>query len=296
MLKSYVYNREKLIGHCRNLLGNIPESEKIIESIFWENIYIDGEEQLQCFYGNIPAGQRFNVWSFDPYPEIVAISKVPGFQRLAVTSHRVLNLSNYSDSTTFFKALNPKKRKQLRWLKNALPAQGITIELVKNKDDLDKFEILYAHQFPKNSLGSARNSGVKKIYMDLLASGTGLGWIMYDPDHRAIAAALGFFCGDGFNFTHLTRLAGAFDKFSPGFFLVYKILCELLDEYPECRYFFMGPGEYDYKRIFLGERMAVYRYEPDQWSNIFGLLKLWNRARKEKKALTVCDRSMRKNG
>lgn len=285
MLQSYITNRRELIEHCQTLLDHNPEQEKILESIFWENIYLDDAGDLQCFYGDIPAKQRFNVWSFDPYPEDVVIDKVPGFQRLAVTSHRVLDLSRYPDSTTFFQALDQKKRKQLRWLRNALPAQGMTIEPIRCRLDLEKFEVIYARQFPRNAYGSSRNQGVKRIYMDLLDSGIGKGWLMYDADHRAVAAALGFFCGDGFNFTHLTRLAGVWDKFSPGFFLVYKILCELLDEHPSCKYFFMGPGEYDYKRIFLGERMAIYRYEPDRWSNLFGLLKLRNRARKEKARL-----------
>lgn len=285
MLQSYISNRRELIERCQKLLKDIPECEKILESVFWEKIYIGNSGGLQCFYGKIPEKQRFNVLSFDPYPETVAISKVPGFQRLAVTSHRVVDLSEYPDSKTFFQALDHKKRKQLRWLKNALPAQGVAIEPICKMDDLDKFEMLYSRQFPKNGIGSARNCGLKKIYMELLNSGIGRGWIMYDVDHRAIAAALGFFCGDGFNFTHLTRLAGALDKFSPGFFLVFKILNELLDEHPECRYFFMGPGEYDYKRNFLGKRMAIYRYEPDCWGNFLGLLKLRNRARKEKAKL-----------
>ena len=59
--------------------------------------------------------------------------------------------------------------------------------------------------------------------------------------------------GETFNFTHLTRKKGLLDKFSPGFYLTYWIVRQLYAEHPEVRYFFMGPGKYDYKPAFLAK-------------------------------------------
>ena len=57
----------------------------------------------------------------------------------------------------------------------------------------------------------------------------------------------------------------------------------LLAEHPEVKYFFMGPGEYDYKRALLGEPFLVFRYERNTLTNLFGILRLYFRCRKERK-------------
>ena len=106
---------------------------------------------------------------------------------------------------------------------------------------------------------------------------------MLDENGSPVTANLGYLNGETFNFTHLTRKKGLLDKFSPGFYLTYWIVRQLYAEHPEVRYFFMGPGKYDYKPAFLAKPLPVYRYERDSILNLFGLMRLHHRLAKERK-------------
>ena len=104
------------------------------------------------------------------------------------------------------------------------------------------------------------------------------------PAGEPLAAALGFFNGaGGYFYTHLTRGKGEYDRFSPGYYLTFAIVTKLLEEHREVKYFFMGPGEYDYKRALLGEAFPVCRYERRSWRNLPGILRLLFRRHKERK-------------
>lgn len=282
----FASRRRELISRAAKVIEAFPEKEKILETIFWENSWLDPQNNIIDYYFEHDPNKKFNLATFDPMPEKASVEKVAGHRRLAVTSHRVLDLAPYPDSKAFFRALSQKNRKKLRWLKNAIPAQNVKIVPFDAANDFDDFENIYSTQFPKNAKGSARNQGMKAVYQDFFSDGTAAGWKMIytevGKEPIPIAFALGFFCGKGFYFTHLTRIEGVLDKFSPGFFLVFKLISELIDRETPPEIFFMGPGEYDYKRHFLGKPCAIYRYEKNSWCNLPGLIRLYHRAWKQK--------------
>ena len=283
--ETFSLQRAELIARASQVIAAFPDQEKILETLFWENSWCDKKGNILDQYHPHFADKKFNLATFEAMPEVAEVEKVPDYRRLAVTSHRVLELTPYPDSEAFFRALSQKNRKKLRWLKNALPAQNVKVVPFDAEKDFDDFEDLYSTQFPKNAKGSARNEGMKAIYKNFFSDGTAAGWkMLYTADGKTIpiAFALGFFCGKGFYFTHLTRSEGVLDKFSPGFFLAFQMISDLIDRETPPEMLFMGPGESDYKRHFLGKQFAIYRYEPDSWRNLPGLIRLYHRAWKQK--------------
>ncbi len=104
-----------------------------------------------------------------------------------------------------------------------------------------------------------------------------------DQEGRDVAACLGYIHRRAFNFSHLTRQdRSPLDKYSPGFYLVFWTI-EALYREQTADWFFFGPGDYDYKPGCLGEPFPVYRYERLNPLNLGGLIKLWNRGRKERR-------------
>ena len=57
----------------------------------------------------------------------------------------------------------------------------------------------------------------------------------------------------------------------------------LYAEHPEVKFFFMGPGKYDYKPAFLARPLPVYRYVKNSFWNLPERLRLRFRLRKELK-------------
>ena len=221
--------------------------------------------------------------SFNPASELPSIEKTEGFQRLRVTLHRVLDLGAFRDEESFFRTLSHKNRKKLRWLRNAVPALGCEVIPLETEAHFRLFEKLYSAQFPKYPAGCPANEAVWQMYRELIRQNRSFSFLLLSPEKEPIAAALGYFSGTGCCYTHLTRLKGAYDKYSPGYYLTFCILMKILAEHPEMEYFFMGPGDYDYKRAFLGEPFSIYRYERDSLLNFPALLRLRFRCRKERK-------------
>ena len=279
---TYRNGRRELALHCLELLKEYPERKRILSHVFWENACC-GEDGIPQYLFYSPAGYRkMNVQSFDEL-HAPAVESAGGFKRLCVTTNWVLDMASFGCFDGWFAALSDKNRKKLRWLRNALPKQGIRILPVDGEEAFRKFEQLYAEQFPKYAAGSAENNGVWTVYQELIRLGRNFSWIMLDENGSPVTANLGYLNGETFNFTHLTRKKGLLDKFSPGFYLTYWIVRQLYAEHPEVRYFFMGPGKYDYKPAFLAKPLPVYRYERDSILNLFGLMRLHHRLAKERK-------------
>ncbi|MBO4304597.1 MAG: GNAT family N-acetyltransferase [Lentisphaeria bacterium] len=259
--------------------------EHLLEHVFWSNAALDENEGLDTFYAPLPGKGRFNATSFLPAEgsSLPRVEKTGDFLRLAVTSHFVLDLSETKDEESFFKRLSQKNRKKLRWLRNAVPAKGCRVEKLEKDSQFDLFEKLYCAQFPKYVSGGEEMRSLRKMYEAFCREGKSFSFLLLSPENEPLAASLGYISGDAFNYTHLTRARGEFDKFSPGYFLTYEVIVRLLAEHPEVKYFFMGPGEYDYKRALLGEPFLVFRYERNTLTNLFGILRLYFRCRKERK-------------
>ena len=279
--EAYLAERAELGKQCLAQLDGFPDARHILSHVFWENLWCGADGVPQPLYYEQEPRKRQNVQSFDALKP-PAIETVGKFQRLRVTANWVLELGAFGDCETWFRALSDKTRKKLRWLRNALPKEGIAIVPIADEETFRKFEILYSEQFPKHPLGSADNRGVWTVYRELDRQGRNFSFLMLDRAGNPVSANLGFIHGESFCFTHLTRKKGLLDKFSPGFYLTCHLVRELYRTRPEVRFFFMGPGRYDYKPAMLAKPLPIYRYERNSLWNLPGLLRLRHRLAKER--------------
>ena len=280
--EAYLAERAELGKQCLALLDGFPDARHILSHVFWENLWCGADGVPRALYYDEEVKKRRNVQSFDALKP-PAIETVGAFRRLCVTTNWVLDLGAFGDHETWFRALSDKTRKKLRWLRNALPKAGATLMPIREEEAFRKFEAIYCEQFPKHTPGSADNQGVWTIYRELEKQGRNFSFLMLDADGRPVAANLGFTHGSSFCFTHLTRKSGLLDKFSPGFYLTCYLVEALYRTRPEIKFFFMGPGKYDYKPAMLATPLPIYRYERDSLWNLAGLLRLRHRLAKERK-------------
>lgn len=278
--ESYLDSRAELGKACLEIVGNTPAGRRIHSHIFWENFYCDEKGEVKTLFYDSPLAKKQNVQSFDS-PQTPAIEKRGGFLRLRVTANWVLEMEKFSDLEAWFSALSGKTRKKLRWLRNALPKENISIVPIDTEERFRLFEKLYAAQFPKYSLGCEDNNGVWKIYQELEKQKRNFSFLLLDAAGNPVSANLGYINGSSFNFTHLTRTSSELDKFSPGFYLTYWLIQELFNTRPEVKCFFMGPGTYDYKPALLGKPLPIYRYVRNTLFNFPELLRLRWRLKKE---------------
>ena len=283
LFQTYTLHRSQDALHMKKLLAGFSDQEHLLEHVFWNNVVIAPDGKLKTLYTELPAQKKFNALSFTPCGKVPQIERSGNFLRLQVTSHRILNLAAFDNEEAFFSALSQKNRKKLRWLRNTMPKMGCKIVPLEDENGFKMFEKLYCAQFPKYTPGCPANRAVWKIFQELIRQQRSFSFILLSEKDEPISAALGFFDGKSYNYTHLTRSRGEYDKYSPGYYLTYCIIMRILGEHPEIEYFFMGPGEYDYKQALLGEPFAIYRYERRSLRNIFAILRMYFRCRKEQK-------------
>jgi hypothetical protein len=105
--------------------------------------------------------------------------------------------------------------------------------------------------------------------------------LLRTPDGVVFAGALGYLTDGAFNLHMLTRRDGVLDKYSPGFYLTFWLIRNMLTQDRPVLFLF-GPGEFQYKKTFLARELPIYRYERRCLPNVFGVLRLYNRLRKER--------------
>ncbi len=283
--ESYCRQRAEDAAHMLALVRDLDDDDAhLLEQVFWANVVLEEDRSLKTFYAPLPARKKFNAVSFEAADTPPEIRDIGPYASLRVSVHRVLTLGEFDGPEAFFAALSPKNRKKLRWLRNAVPALGAKIVPIENAGDFDAFEKIYAAQFPRHPVGGPTNAAVRRIYREFHRCGRSFSFLLLAPDGEPLSAALSYLSGDSCCFTHLTRSRSDYDKYSPGYYLTFRMLTMLLADHPEIRYFFMGPGDYDYKRAFLGQPLAIYRLERRAWWNWTGLLRLRHRWRKELRA------------
>lgn len=281
--EAYLAERAELGKQCLALLDGFPDPRHILSHVFWENLWCGADGVPHALYYEEKPAMRRNVQSFGPL-KAPAIETVGGFQRLCVTTNWVLDLRDFSDYETWFRALSENSRKRLRRVHNGLTKAGAVIVPIHDEESFRKFEALYSEQFPKHPAGSADNRGVWTIYRELEKQGRNFSFLMLDADGNPVAANLGFIHGKSFCFTHLTRRKGGpLDRFSPGFYLTCRLVDMLYRTRPEVKFFFLGPGKYDYKPAMLAKPLPVYRCERNSLWNLAGLLRLRHRLARERR-------------
>ena len=282
LLSAYLAGREALYDRCARRLAaeNLPHSA--LHHVFWGDFYADSSHLPVGLGGaELPRG-GFTA------PDLAAvvthdIEQVGAWKRLCVTTTWHLDLEPFADAEAWFAALSAKNRKKLRWLRNAVPKLGMRISPLATDADFADFTELYLAQFPQYRGREAELRGVREIYRLFDERGRGCSRILRDENGAAVAAALAYRSGEAVFYTHLTRAAGAYDKYSPGYYLTYAFIAGLFDAAEAPKLFFMGPGYYDYKAALGGVPAPVFRYERAAWSNLFGLIRLRHRAAKERK-------------
>lgn len=279
--EAYLAGRAELALHCHQFIAGVQDSWRTLGHVFWENAWCDSDGQPQFLFLDQGRRRRLNVQAFTECRPL-AVESVAGFQRLQVTTNWVLPMWKYKSAEEWFADLSAKNRKKLRWLRNALPKEKVEIVALDSESKFRQFEALFAAQFPRHQLHSEGNQSLWRIYQELISQGKNFSWLLLDSQGQVAAASLGYCHAGAANFTHLTRQPGVLDKFSPGFYLVYWMIEQLYVSAEPVRYFFLGPGEYDYKPAFQAFPLPVYRYERDSWLNSLGLLRLHHRCRREK--------------
>ena len=278
--EAYLEGRVELGIHCLKLLGDTIQARRILSHVFWENFWCNEQGNIATLFFDIPAAKKQNVQGFDCWQAPV-IEKCGNYLRLCVTANWVLEMGKYADFESWFAALSGKTRKKLRWIRNALPKENISIVPIDSEERFRLFEKLYSAQFPKYTSGGVENNGVWKIYQELENQQRNFSFLLLDSRGEPVSANLGYINGASFNFTHLTRRTSDLDKFSPAFYLTYWLIHELFTTRPEVKFFFMGPGTYDYKPTLLGTPLPIYRYVRNSFFNLPELFRLFWRYQKE---------------
>ena len=140
---------------------------------------------------------------------------------------------------------------------------------------------MYLAQWPGADWCGALKESWFRVTLKLEEWGRNCSFLLREPGGTCLAASLGYLTDKAFNLHLLTHRPGAWDKYSPGFYLAYRLVREMLESH-RAELFLFGPGEFDYKRTLLGEPLPVFRYETRTWLNLLGILKLRNRLRKER--------------
>ena len=278
----YLAGREALMTDCAERLASLALPLSALKAVFWDDFFADDAHRPVGLCGKLPPKGRFTLPDFSAKvsPEI---ERVGEWRRLCVTTTWVLDLEPFADAEAWFASLSPKNRKKLRWLRNAVPKLGMTVSPLAGDADFADFFELYLAQFPQYRRRAAELNGVREIYRLLEERGLARSRSLRDADGGAAAAALAYRSGGAVFYTHLTRAAGTCDKYSPGYYLTYAFIAELLTSADRAKVFFMGPGAYDYKAALGGVPAPVFRYERASLSNLFGLIRLRHRAAKERK-------------
>lgn len=279
--KAYVNKRAELALQCSNALGNLTQKNTALEAVFWENAWAAEDGIPQYLFYEPKKLARRNVLVFAE-EKALAIDKIANFSRLQVTTNWVLKLQDFVDFDAWFSSLSKKNKKKLRWMRNAIPRENAEIIAINDSATFKQFLSLYEKQFPAEAKKRNNSKALELIYLELMKQGKNFSWMLLDDKKEPVAANLGFINENTFSFTHLTRNFGKMAKFSPAFYLTYWLIEKIFTEKPELQYFFMGPGEYDYKPSFLAKALPVYRYEYNSILNFPALLRMKNRLRQER--------------
>ena len=281
---AYFDGRKELQTRCAAHLTELGLPPKSIDAIFWGDFFSGNDGLPQSLSGREIPEKKFEAVDFAGEVSPRIENKGP-YERLCVTTGWVLDLAKAGTSEAWFDSLSGKVRKKLRWIRNSMPKMNCRVSPLVSDADFADFEALYAAQFPKHPASSPGNRAVREIYRQMENEKRNFSRILRDENGSALAACLAYRNGKSVFYTHLTRAEGKFDKYSPGYYLTYMLIEELMRETGKITFFFMGPGYYEYKAALGAEAYPVFRYVKKSWKNLFERINLRHRARKEKRRL-----------
>ncbi len=275
--------RRALVEQLLGRLGDDPLTHEVLRHTFWSAAWCNGSG-TPTFIFPFPYGPlfRFETIGFGPAP--AGIQRIPPRHlRLPVTTNWFLDLAAQAAPDDYLAALSAKTRKQYRWLRNAYQREGVSIAPARTAADLAAFLDIYAQQRPDSRWLAKWRPGFLRLYAEFEKMGANASLLMRDREGRPVAGAMAYLTEAAINLHLLARWPGRLDKLSPGNYLVFDLINRALAGKTRPG-LFLGPGEYDYKKMFLGQPLPVYRYEVLSVRNLAGLVKLYHRAWKNRRA------------
>ena len=268
---------EDILGEC----GDSPAVLEVLRRTLWSPAFYDPESTPTFFFPSRKWRHRFEVIGFDSASE--QVENVGGrYLRLRVNGNWFLPLAEYADADSYFRSLSKKTRKKLRWLRNSYESLRVECTGIGTRQELDEFLQLYLSQWPDSDWGRELREPLVEVYLAMGEQGRNCSCLLRDENGSAVAGALGYLTDRAFNLHMLVRRPGHLDKYSPGFFLTFRLIERFLRDEPRALFLF-GPGEFGYKRTFLAQELPIYRYEARNWRNVHGVLRLYNRCRKQRR-------------
>jgi len=278
---AYCAGRKQLAEALQTRLSHDPNILKVLDKTLWSPAYSLPNGTPDFFFLAQKWKYRFDAIGFDPHP--LRVDKVHNkYLRLQVSTNWYLNLTEYREISDYFQQLSKKTRKKLRWLQNVYSKQHIQFIPISTDSHLEELMRIYLTQWPNSNLGGELRKTLFNVFFALEEMGKNCSYLVREENGRFFAGSLGYLTDKAFNLMILTRQQGVMDKYSPGFFLTFWLIKKFLAN-DRIDAFFLGPGEFQYKKIFLGQSLPIFRYETYLWQNFWGVVKLYNRLRKEKR-------------
>ena len=268
---------EDILGDC----GDGPAILEVLRRTLWSPAFCDPDGVPTFFFPSRKWRHRFEVVGFGRASGQVENVR-DRYLRLRVNGNWYLPLGEYGDADSYFRALSKKTRKKLRWLRNSYEHLGVERTEIRTRSELEEFLQLYLTQWPESDWGRELREPLTEVYLAMSERDRNRSCLLRDENGEAVAGALGYLTDQAFNLHMLVRRPGRLDKYSPGFFLTFRLVERFLRDEPRALFLF-GPGEFGYKRTFLAQELPIYRYEARNWRNVHGVLRLYNRCRKQRR-------------
>ena len=280
-LKAYVQGRAELADALRQRLESLsprPDVLRVLPDILWSDSWADADGDPHAFFPSVWAHRRYVIGA--PRGDEPGVERCASYARFKTTTNWALDLTVFRDPLDYFDQLSKSMKKKLKRYVNGAERLGLRLERIQNAAQMDRFMQVFIKQFPGTDWEKEHRPSLYEAYALFEELGQSKCYLMIDEHGVDAVAALGYYTGNAYNLHLLARQDSALDFLSPGYCATYALIKEVMEE-KRADYFFFGPGYFEYKERFLGRAMPIYRYERRSWTNLHGLIKLYNRARKQ---------------
>ena len=279
--EAYLSGRKELAEHLLNALSHKPNVIEVVRRIFWTPAWCDADGLPQPLWPGGASARRLEVIGFEDHPP--AVENIQNrFLRLRVTTSWFLPAPDYPSYEEYFAALSKKTRKRLNWMRNAFEREGVRFTPARTEAELEEFFEIYRRQRLESAWVTTLKSTAVHVFRKLEEDGRNGSFILRDRNGVGVAGLLGFFTDQAYSACLLGRRPSDLEKYSPSYYLMAWSIQEHFTGRPTM-YYLIGPGEEDYKKSFLAKSLPVYRYEARTWENAWAIVRLYFRAKNERR-------------
>lgn len=282
ILNAYARGRAALAESLQERLGRLSSSPKsmpkVLADILWSDSWADDQNVPHSFF---PSGWKHRRYVIGAHgSEQSGVERCGKYRRLQTTTNWALDLTAYRDIGDYFEQLSKSMKKKLKRYVNGAERWGLRLEPIQTTGQMDRFMSVFNKQFPQTDWETQSRGCLYEAYQLFQETGCGKCYLMIDEHGVDAVASLGYYTGNAYNLHLLTRQDSALDFLSPSYCATYALIQEVLEE-KRAACFFFGPGHFEYKERFLACSMPIFRYETFRLNNLPGLIKLYNRTRKQ---------------